>query len=102
MLDLAITPKAQSDLREIWRYTHRTWSAEQADRYLTKINNVISMLRRKPDLGKACEDVAPGLHRKSAERHIIFFRFNPSELIISRVLHDSMDHHLQFANDAAP
>nr|WP_289079189.1 type II toxin-antitoxin system RelE/ParE family toxin [uncultured Thalassospira sp.] len=28
-----LTPRAEADLEDIWRYTHRRWSVTQADKY---------------------------------------------------------------------
>lgn len=47
-----LTPRAESDLEEIWLYTFKTWSPEQADRYH---NDIVDRL--------AC------CARQSAERH---------------------------------
>lgn len=99
MLELKIRPRAKRDLRDIWRYTHATWSREQADRYLAKLHGVIAELRKRPELGLPSNDISLGLFRRNAERHVIYFRTMEKRLIVVRVLHDRMDAAAQFAND---
>lgn len=99
MLKVVIRPKAQGDLKEIWSFTLKTWSREQANRYLAIINAAISELRRRPELGRPCEDVSPGLLRRKVERHIIYFRHLQENLLIVRVLHERMQVKAHIAND---
>ena len=83
-----IRPQAQRDLREIWRYTRKTWSAEQANRYIGQLN---AALAERPDIGRPADDISPGLRRRGAERHVIYFRVIDKRVIIVRVLHDRMN-----------
>ncbi|MGH6949904.1 MAG: type II toxin-antitoxin system RelE/ParE family toxin [Vitreimonas sp.] len=99
VLDLRIRPQAQRDLKEIWRYTRRRWSREQADRYAAKIYAAIADLRKRPQLGKPADNVSPGLSRRTAERHVIYFRVRDETLVVARVLHDAMDPITHLAND---
>jgi toxin ParE1/3/4 len=99
MLKAVIRPKSQRDLRDIWSFTRETWSREQANRYLAKLNGAIAELRKRPALGRPSDDVSPGLLRRNAERHVIYFRILGDQLLVVRVLHDSMQASAHLAND---
>lgn len=99
VLDVTIRPQAQRDLREIWQYTRRTWSREQADRYLAKLNVIITDLSKRPRSGRRASEISAGLFRRSAHRHVIYFRVTPHSVIVVRVLHDGMDAVQHIAND---
>jgi toxin ParE1/3/4 len=101
VLKVVIRPKAQRDLKEIWSYTLKTWSREQANRYLSTINAAIGELRQRPELGRPCDDVSPGLLRRKVERHVIYFRHLQENLLVVRVLHERMQVKAHVANDEA-
>ena len=46
-----LSPLAEQDLEDLWRYTLREWSADQADRYYHSIISAIEVLlaRRSAD-----------------------------------------------------
>jgi toxin ParE1/3/4 len=86
-------------MRDIWRYTRKTWSQAQADLYVRKLNAAIAELRERPERGRPCDEISPGLHRRSCERHVVFYRVAPRELMVVRVLHQSQDHAAHLAGD---
>jgi toxin ParE1/3/4 len=99
VLDLTIRPRARRDLREIWQYTRRTWSRQQADHYISNLKTEMEKLRKRPSLGRARDDLSPGLLRKIAERHAIYYRVRDDRLLVVRVLHGNMDPIIHLAND---
>ena len=52
-----ISEKANSDLENIWDYTYKNWSPEQADRYIRFIISKFLDISQNPDLGKSYEGV---------------------------------------------
>jgi toxin ParE1/3/4 len=48
------------------------------------------MLADNPVLGRACDDVRPGLRRMESGRHVVFYREVAAGILISRILHQSM------------
>ena len=91
MNELRKHPRAERDLREIWRYTNATWSARQADTYLRKLDRAMRRAARTPGHGQAVPELGPGLHKLAVERHRIFYRVGSDVVVIIRVLHDQMD-----------
>lgn len=82
--------RARADLVEIDRYTLRKWGLAQADRYLNALQARCDRLAGNPFMGRACNEIQPGLRRIEHEEHVIFYRPHVGEIIVSRVLHRSM------------
>ncbi|MDO8959122.1 MAG: type II toxin-antitoxin system RelE/ParE family toxin [Rhodocyclaceae bacterium] len=91
MAEYRLTPAAERDLENIWLYTRRQWSTEQADRYTAILANAFAELCLAPKTAPRCDDVSSGYRRRSAGRHMIYFRVTDYGIAIVRVLHDRMD-----------
>ncbi len=91
MLELSITPSAESDLIGIWMYTCEEWGAEQADKYLDQLEVRMKQLIDHPLLGVDYAHVFPGYRRLEVERHAVFYKVLEPEVLIIRVLHEDMD-----------
>jgi toxin ParE1/3/4 len=87
---LRYSPQAENDLLEISLYTLFTWSEKQAEKYLNNLHECAQMLANSPLLGRPCEHIRTGLHRFEKGRHVIFYRRNPSGILVVRILHQSM------------
>ena len=48
------------------------------------------MLADNPALGRACDDVRPGLRRMECGRHVVFYRKDADGILVSRILHQRM------------
>ncbi|SNY49456.1 toxin ParE1/3/4 [Arsukibacterium tuosuense] len=91
MIKLSITPKAESDLIGIWRYTCEEWGAEQADRYLDQLEVGMNQLLRYPLLGVDYAHVLSGYRRLLIEHHAVFYQVLEQEILVVRILHEVMD-----------
>ena len=91
MLRLTVTPKAESDLTEIWLYTCEEWGADQADVYLDQLEAGLNQLINHPSLGADYAHVLPGYRRLQVEHHAVFYQVHEPEVLIVRVLHEDMD-----------
>ena len=90
-LKIVINQNAIQDLEDIWFYTFKNWSVEQADRYHNLIYKEIDFLASKPMSGKNIDHVRNGYRSSQIKSHIIFYRLSSTELEIIRILHSSMD-----------
>lgn len=54
MSSYALRPRAQADLADIWRYTAREWSVDQADRYYR--DNIAALQMLGEQSGRAIAD----------------------------------------------
>ena len=87
-----LTEKAKADLKEIGRYTQKTWGHDQRNRYLQKIDDAFHDLGQNPDKGPKCEDIREGYQKYGIGKHFIFYRVTKSHHIeIVRVLHGRMN-----------
>lgn len=91
MLKLSVTPKANSDLVEIWIYTCEEWDADQADKYLNQLEAGMKQLIDHPALGTNYDHVRKGYRRLQVERHAVFYQVLELEILVVRVLHEGMD-----------
>ena len=84
-----LSPRAEADLEEIWLYTYKFWSIEQADGYQAAIVDAFNGLATGRKTGRAV-DIRDSYIKYAVGSHLIFFRLTESELIVVRVLHQRM------------
>lgn len=87
---LRLTPLAEDDLEDIWRYTVSHWSLEQANRYHRDLVATMEALARGDKAGRICT-VREGYLQYAAGSHIVFYRETEHTLDVTRVLHQRMD-----------
>ena len=68
-----ISEKAIEDLENIWIYSSKTWSAEQADRYYKLIVDEIEHLTEYFESGKDISHIEPGYRSSKVKSHLIFY-----------------------------
>lgn len=90
MGDVRFSRRAEADLLEIGSYTLREWGSKQTARYLRDLQRCTALLASNPRLGRACDEVRPGLMRFEKGLHVFFYRMSPEGIIVSRVLHREM------------
>lgn len=96
MSGFVLTEKALNDLREIGRYTERTWGREQRNRYLLMLDQCFHNLAAAPQRGRDGRAIRADYRKYQAGKHLIFYRIlTPDQIEIVRVLHECMDveHH---------
>lgn len=93
MAKYQLAEKALEDLRGIWRYTLKTWSEEQAEKYVRNLMDAFEVIAKKPDsMGKSYEHVRAGYRGLHSGKHIIFFKVSQEGKVrIVRILHERMD-----------
>jgi len=85
-----ISPRAQADIEEIWRYTVKNWNVEQAERYIRMIQAEIEQIASDPAQGRACDVIRAG-YRKSPGSHVLFYRLTDRGIDVVRIFHQRMD-----------
>ncbi|MCI0466330.1 MAG: type II toxin-antitoxin system RelE/ParE family toxin [Beijerinckiaceae bacterium] len=91
MTRFVLSPRAQSDLDEIWDYTAKNWGTEQAALYLRQLETAIKSVAKAPGLGRSCDDIRMGYRKYPAGSHVIFFRLTGAGIEVIRILHRHMD-----------
>lgn len=85
-----LTKRAELDLFDIADYTLQKWGEAQCARYLDQLENRCQRLAEHPILGRACDGIRPGLRRSEQGKHIIFYRRDGDDILVLRILHESM------------
>lgn len=87
-----ISEQAINDLNDIWVYTFRKWSKEQADRYYNLIITKIEFIADNYLIGKSAEQTRKNYRVTKIKSHLIFYRKMENEIVeIVRILHQRMD-----------
>ncbi|MEE8392767.1 MAG: type II toxin-antitoxin system RelE/ParE family toxin [Rhodospirillales bacterium] len=88
---IRFSPKARTDLANIWDFSKHEWGEGRADRYLDGLQDRMIWLTAHPSLWKPRDDLAKGLFSYPQESHVIFFREIDEGIEIVRILHQRMD-----------
>lgn len=91
MNELVVLPLAEVDLEGVWLDTLERWGSTQADIYVDQLYERLQVLRKHPELGKACDDLRAGYRRLLVAHHVAFYRIASDTIEIVRVLHERMD-----------
>jgi len=88
---IRFSPKARSDLDEIWTYTARQWGRQQADDYVRAFAAALTLVAHNPAISRDAAEVRPGLLKYPAGSHMLFFRLRSTSIDVVRILHQRMD-----------
>jgi toxin ParE1/3/4 len=90
-LKVRVTHRAREDLRNIGRYTERTWGKAQRNHYLKGIEARFQWLSENPLLGKHRTDICEGYYSFPEGQHVVFYLISDGSLEIIGILHKEMD-----------
>jgi toxin ParE1/3/4 len=90
MTSYVVTPLAQADLDSIWDYIAAD-SPAAADRLLERFQETFARLARHPLMGRARDELRPGLRSFSVRKYVVYYRFFEGRVIIVRVIHGARD-----------
>ena len=93
MTNYSLTKEAVNDLGEIWDYTYKKWSVEQADRYYNLIIDEIEFIASNPLTGRSIDHIKQGYRSSKVKSHIVFYKLDEENkvIIVVRILHQMMD-----------
>ena len=87
-----LSVKALHDIENIWLYTFKNWSLEQADRYINLIFDEIEYLVKNQNSGKNFSHIRKNYRCAKVKSHLIFYRqIDNVDIEVIRVLHQRMD-----------
>lgn len=90
MKGFVLSPAAATDIDKIWDYTARRWDMDQADQYTDTIRYACHALASGIRKGRKVE-VRSGYMKYVVGSHLIYFKEEPGQIIVVRVLHGRMD-----------
>lgn len=85
-----LTPAAEEDLRDIWRYTCETWGADQADRYFDRIASCFDAVGEGRARSRSLDELPRDVRILRCEHHHIVWLAAARPIIIA-ILHERMD-----------
>ena len=91
MSSYTLSVRADSDIEEIARSSAAEWGRERAEAYILALHNTCLTLAAFPELGRDSGHIREGYRRIGSGSHIIFYRVESDEVLVVRVLHQSMD-----------
>lgn len=86
-----LSPRAQTDLHEIWDYTASRWGLDQAESYTRDLWNRIERIAATPALGQECPNMRAGYYKIASGLHVLFYRLTSKGVELVRILHERMD-----------
>jgi toxin ParE1/3/4 len=81
-----LAPAAETDLEDIWLYTARNWSVEQADRYTDALEAAFDTLVAMPEIARERREFDPPVRVHPSAQHVIIYRIEADHLVMLRVL----------------
>jgi len=88
MVTYHISKPAQIDLEDIWSYTFKNWSKNQADRYYNLLLSECEYISNHFEHGKVMDHILTGYRCSAVKSHLIFYKFGKDGLVeIIRILH---------------
>ena len=90
MTSITRRPQAEADILEIWDFIAEDSLAE-ADRWVDRLDEKLELWATQPMMGRAREELAPGLRSLAFGRYVVFFESLPDGIDVVRVLHGSRD-----------
>jgi toxin ParE1/3/4 len=82
---LFISEQASHDLEDIWLYIAND-SPQAADTFLDSILEQCQLFCSSPEMGRAREELLPGIRSFSIKRYVIFYRVIPCKIEVVRIL----------------
>ena len=96
MSRVVLSPKAKSDLSDIWDYTLEQWGLDQAEKYIRELWVAIEQKTGDPKMSIAIGDVRKDYRKIVSGSHVIFFKLMDDGVDIVRILHQRMDFERHF------
>lgn len=85
-----LTRQADQNLIDIYLFTLEQFGFAQAEKYTESMKQCIEMLAGSPRMGRAADDIRPGIRRHEHESHVIFYREDESGILVLAIIHRRM------------
>jgi len=83
-------------LLKLYEYGIETFGLKQAQTYLLGMHSLFQILAKNASLGRAASEFVLSLNRFSYKSHTIFYLATDIDILIVRVLNQSMDYEKNF------
>jgi toxin ParE1/3/4 len=87
-----VAPQARAELRNIWSYiVNESGNVAAADGVVDAITERFYLLSQYPRMGRARDDLRPGLRSFAVGEYVIVYAIDDEDLQILHVFHGSQD-----------
>lgn len=86
-----LSPQADRDLEDIWRYTAETWSLRQADFYIDEIEALFALIAGMPGIAREWTEFDPPVRLFPHGQHVIVYRVEGDGVLVVRILGGKQD-----------
>ncbi len=91
MKRIVLSPKAKSDLNNIWDYTEETWSDKKAEGYIRELRKSLQLLADNPSLASNADYIRKDYRKALSGSHVIYLKQIENGIDVIRILHERMD-----------
>jgi len=86
-----LSKKADSDFKNIYKYTYKKFGERQADKYTESLEDCFLLISDNQNMGRTANNVSKGLFQHEHQKHIVFYRIKKHHIFIVRIRHNSED-----------
>lgn len=86
-----LTPRALSDLDDIWRFSAERWSVDRADIYLDELVRTFELIASVPTLARERPEFTPPVRIHSHGSHLIVYSAEADGVVVFRLLGSRQD-----------
>lgn len=90
-LRIVFSEPTRRDIVAILDYTEQEWGVQQLEHYRAQLREALNRLADMPSLGRARDDLAPGLRAFPVGSHLVCYLVTDDRLLIARILHGRQD-----------
>jgi len=90
MARVTVRPQAELDIQEIWEFIAGD-SLSAADKWVDDLDGRMELWAAQPMMGRARDELAPGIRSLSFGRYVIFFVALSDGIDVVRVMHGARD-----------
>jgi len=87
---------ADKDIEKLLEQSIINFGIEQTEIYFKSLKSCLDLLAENPAMGVIADDINSNYRRFIHQSHVIFYRERNLEILIIRILHQSMDIKNQF------
>ncbi|PIE41366.1 MAG: plasmid stabilization protein [Gammaproteobacteria bacterium] len=89
MSEYRLSEAAEQDLRDMYEFGFREFGELQADQFYNKLFDRIELMIDSPMLGKAADEIYPGLRRFEFTPYVVFYQIKDYGIYVLRLLRQS-------------
>ncbi len=90
-MNVILSVEAENDLGEIYDYSVDRFGLKVADKYVSQLVENFDLIAQFPESAIARNELTADLRTKVFSSHVIFFKVQPEQILIIRILHQSRD-----------